>query len=61
MLFYELNLWFMVWLQVGGEFTDTVIRGHMAQLGRVAICGSISTYNAVEPFKGAYYPLETFF
>jgi len=35
---------------VGGEFTDTVIRKHMAQFGRVAICGAISGYNATKPF-----------
>lgn len=35
---------------VGGEISVT-IRKLMAEFGRIAICGAISTYNGTEPFK----------
>ena len=36
---------------VGGAITDAVMR-HIATNGRVAVCGQISQYNAVEPQTG---------
>ncbi|CAK9188725.1 unnamed protein product, partial [Sphagnum troendelagicum] len=36
---------------VGGDFYDEMIRNHMAQRGRVTICGSISNYRDQEPKK----------
>lgn len=37
--------------QVGADFSSTVLN-HMNLFGRMAICGSISTYNDKEPAKG---------
>lgn len=36
---------------MGGEFFESVL-GQMNTFGRVAICGAISEYNALEPPKG---------
>ena len=36
---------------MGGEFTDKVVENHMATLGRVVICGRISTFNMQETPK----------
>ena len=41
-------------LQVGGEFTDTVMEHHMKQYGRVVVVGGISVYNEKEPPKGKH-------
>ncbi|CAE1256473.1 PTGR1 [Acanthosepion pharaonis] len=38
---------------VGGDFTSTVLK-HMNSLGRVCICGSISTYNSQVTPTGPY-------
>ncbi|XP_078663362.1 prostaglandin reductase 1-like [Branchiostoma floridae x Branchiostoma belcheri] len=38
---------------VGGEFSTSVLQNHMKDQGRVACCGSISTYNNPEQ-KGQY-------
>ena len=35
-------------IQVGGEFSNTVITKHMKEFGRVAIRGCISGYNATD-------------
>jgi len=39
---------------VGGDMTSTVIRNHMNLFGRIAVCGSISAYNEIDPPKGPY-------
>ena len=41
-------------LQVGGEFTDTVMLNHMKVGSRVVVVGAISVYNAQDqdPPKG---------
>jgi len=44
---------------VGGDFTSTVISNHMNLFGRIAVCGSISAYNATELPTGPY-PFGTF-
>ena len=36
-------------LQVGGEFTDTVMLNHMKVGSRVVVVGAISVYNAQDP------------
>ena len=38
-------------LQVGGEYFDTVLT-HMNERGRVSVCGVISSYNLTEQPKG---------
>ncbi|XP_035663353.1 prostaglandin reductase 1-like [Branchiostoma floridae] len=39
---------------VGGDFSVSVLNNHMKDHGRVAVCGSISTYNNPEA-KGHYF------
>lgn len=39
--------------QVGGEFLEIAL-ANMAPFGRVALCGSISQFNATESGKGIY-------
>jgi NADPH-dependent curcumin reductase CurA len=39
---------------VGGELLDTVLR-RMAFKGRVVLCGSLATDNALEPYRLRYY------
>ena len=46
--YFLLNLLMFVIVQVGGEFSSTVLN-NMARLGRVACCGTISTYNDTKP------------
>ena len=41
-------------LQVGGDFSDTVISEHMAYNGRVIIIGNISSYNRTTPPEGSF-------
>ena len=39
-------------LQVGGDFSDTVLSQHMKFFGRAVFIGVISAYNVINPTKG---------
>lgn len=51
-----LNWFSFLFIKVGGPFSSAAIQ-QMKNFGRIAVCGSISTYNDTTPQTGLHTPL----